>query len=142
MGKQFGADNLTAVAEFGATKIHNLEDKSVLRYEAPGTAYGKGFGDSFSWGYRVAFAADYFNYWDEISLHPTIAYNHDVNGTTPSPIGNFVENRQSLTLALEARYLNEYTAKVSYTNFFGGDIHNLTRDRDFMTVSFSKFFWE
>ena len=140
LGKQFGADNLTAVAEFGATKIHNLEDKSVLRYEAPGTAYGKGYGDSFSWGYRVAFAADYFNYWDEISLHPTIAYNHDVNGTTPSPIGNFVENRQSLTLALEARYLNEYTAKVSYTNFFGGDIHNLTRDRDFMTVSFSKFF--
>ena len=34
LGKQFGADNLTAVAEVGATKIHNLEDKSVLRYEA------------------------------------------------------------------------------------------------------------
>ena len=45
--KQFGADNLTAVAELEQQKIHNLEDKSVLRYEAPGTAYGKGFGDSF-----------------------------------------------------------------------------------------------
>jgi len=140
LGKRLGADNITAVAEFGATKIHNLEDKDVLRYEAPGTAYGNGFGDSFSWGYRVAFVADYFNFWDEVSVHPTLAYNHDVNGTTPSPIGNFVENRQSLTMALEARYLNEYTAKISYTNFFGGDVHNLVRDRDFVTLSFSKFF--
>lgn len=140
LGKRLGADNITAIAEFGATKIHNLEEKDVLRYEAPATAYGKGFGDSFSWGYRVAFVADYFNFWDEVSIHPTLAYNHDVNGTTPSPIGNFVENRQSLTMALEARYLNEYTAKISYTNFFGGDVHNLVRDRDFVTLSFSKFF--
>jgi len=140
LGKKFGSDNTAFVAEVGYTKVHNMEPLNVLRYEAPGTSYGVGFPSSFSWGYRLAARADYFNFWKEVSLHPSIAFNHDVNGTTPKPIGNFVEGRQSMTIAFEARYQNTYSAKLSYTNFFGDDVTHTSRDKDFVTFSISKFF--
>lgn len=140
LGKKFGSDNTAFVAEVGYTKVHNMEPLNVLRYEAPGTSYGVGFPSSFSWGYRLAAKADYYNFWEEVSLHPSIAFNHDVNGTTPKPIGNFVEGRQSMTIAFEARYQNTYSAKLSYTNFFGDDVTHTSRDKDFVTFSISKFF--
>ena len=60
---------------------------------------------------------------------------HDVNGTTPGPGGNFVEDRKSLTLGVEANYLNQWSADLSYTRFYGAGIFNLVSDRDFVAVS-------
>ena len=140
LGKQLGSDNLTSVAEFGYTKVHGMESADVLRYEAQGTPSGQGYPSSFSWGYRVAFVADYFNFWESINLKPSIAFSHDVNGTSPKPISNFVEDRKSITMALSADYQNEYSAKLSYTNFLGNDVNHSMRDRDFVTFSVSKYF--
>ncbi len=140
LGRKWGSDNVAWVGEAAYTKVHGLESQTVLRYEAPGTPYGSGYGESFSWGYRMLARADYFNFWKEVSIHPSIAFNHDVNGTTPSPIGNFVEDRKSFTLSLQAKYQNEYTAKLSYTNFMGSNVHHTKRDRDFVTLAFSRFF--
>ena len=140
LGKKFGSDNLTSVAEVGYTKVHGMESHDVLRYEAQGTPSGQGYPNSFSWGYRVAFVADYFNFWESINLRPSISFAHDVNGTSPKPISNFVEDRKSLTIALTADYQNEYSAKLSYTNFLGDDVNHSMRDRDFVTFSISKFF--
>lgn len=140
LGKKLGSDNLTSVAEFGYTKVHGMESADLLRYEAQGTPSGQGYPSSFSWGYRVAFVADYFNFWESINLKPSIAFSHDVNGTSPKPISNFVEDRKSVTMALTADYQNEYSAKLSYTNFLGNDVNHSMRDRDFVTFSVSKYF--
>jgi hypothetical protein len=80
-----------------------------------------GFPTQFSWGYRLAARADYNSVWGTpITLSPRIAFNHDVNGITPGPGGNFLEGRKSATIGLEANYLNSWVFDLSYTSFFGG----------------------
>ena len=41
-------------------------------------------------------------------------------------------DRKSITLGLEANYLNKWDLDVSYTNYFGGGQFNLLSDRDFV----------
>ncbi len=155
LGPNLGADQVIIVGEVGLTHVLNMEDKSELRYEGPGTftpgnptaagAFGvptqtDGFADPFSWGYRIRARLDYNNAIGPINLLPGIAFAHDVNGTTPSPISNFVEGRKAITLSLAATYLNAYQANLSYTNFFDGGAFNLLNDRDFVSLSFSYSF--
>ncbi len=147
------ADQISAVAEFGFTKVWDLPDPSILRYNGDGTDLGGGpdfltgnsrnpqtqvggFATPFSWGYRLAARADYNNFaGSAFTLSPRFAFNHDVKGTTPGPGGNFVEGRKSLTLGVEANYLNQWSADLSYTRFYGAGIFNLISDRDFVAVS-------
>ena len=99
-----------------------------------------GFPTAFSWGYRVAARADYSNaFGTPITLSPRVAFNHDVNGITPGPGGNFLEDRKSLTLGLEANYLNQWIFDLSYTSFMGAEAYNQIHDRDFaaFTVKYS-----
>ena len=68
-----------------------------------------GFPTQFSWGYRIAARADYNSaFGTPITLSPRIAFNHDVNGTTPGPGGNFLEGRKSGTVGVEANYLKSW----------------------------------
>jgi hypothetical protein len=149
-------DQIALVGEIGGMKIHDMEGKGVLRYEGPGTFTNAnpffttlrlqpatqdiaGFADAFSWGYRLVARGDINNAIGSISLAPQIAFNHDVNGTSPSPVANFVENRKALTLSMAANYLNEWSATLAYTTNWGGRPYNLLKDRDFLslTVSYS-----
>ncbi len=151
-----GADQIAAVAEFGGTYV-DLPAQSQLRFQGDGTDTGgggdilggfarnpitqtNGFPTSYSWGYRLAFRGDYNSaFGSAFNLSPRLAFNHDVNGITPGPGGNFIEDRKSLTLGLEGTYLNAWAADISYTRFFGaadrdepGDAAlNLIHDRDF-----------
>lgn len=153
----FAADQLAFVTEVGATKVWDLPDPGVLRLNGPGTNTGGGFDettgnlrnpvtqvggfpDSFSWGYRAVLAATYNNAIGAVNLAPRIAFNHDVNGTTPGPGGNFIENRKALTFAVNATYLASWTGTVGYTINFGGGDFNTLRDRDFVTISISYAF--
>ena len=147
------ADQISAVAEVGFTNVSDLPDPSVLRYNGDGTDTGGGpdflsgnsrnpqtqvggFATAFSWGYRLAARADYNNFLGSAyTVSPRFAFNHDVNGTTPGPGGNFVEDRKSFTLGVEANYLNQWSADLSYTRFFGAGTFNLISDRDFVAVS-------
>ncbi|HVF35172.1 MAG TPA: DUF1302 family protein, partial [Candidatus Saccharimonadia bacterium] len=149
----FGAEQLAAVVEVGATNVWDLPDPSVLRYQGDGTDTGgggdvlsgvgrnpvtqvDGFPTKFSWGYRLAVRADYNNaFGSPVNLSPRIAFNHDVNGITPGPGGNFLEDRKSYTLGVEATYLNDWGADLSYTRFFGAGDLNLIHDRDFLSLS-------
>jgi hypothetical protein len=99
-----------------------------------------GFADDFSWGYRILLRAEYLGAVGAVNLSPQIAFAHDVDGTTPQPLGNFVEGRKAVTLSLAASYLNSLQALVSYTNFFGGGDFNLLKDRDFVSISLSYSF--
>jgi hypothetical protein len=148
-----GADQTAVVVEIGGTNFWDLPSKDVLRFNGDGTHTGggpdissgslrnpqtqvNGFPDSFSWGYRTAVRSEYNSlFGSAITFAPRVAFNHDVNGTTPGPGGNFVEGRKSLTLGTEFIYLNQWSFDASYTSFFGAGDRNLIRDRDFVSFS-------
>lgn len=154
-GPTLGADTFLLLGEVGWTHIHDMPSKSVLRLEAPGT-YVTGepihaedggshagkpseasdhFADEDSWGYRLAGKLVYNNALGPVNLIPRFAWQHDVQGNTPGPGGNFLEGRKAITLGLTAEYLNAWALDVSYTNFFGADRYNLINDRDFIGVN-------
>ena len=151
-GNFLGAEQISLVGEIGATKVWDLPDGNVMRYEGEGTDTGggyaidsgylrnpvtltSGFATAFSWGYRIAGKADYVNaFGSPLTLSPRVAFNHDVNGTTPGPGGNFLEGRKSGTLGVEANYMNRWSLDLSYTIFTGGKPHNQIHDRDFYSL--------
>jgi hypothetical protein len=156
-GNFLQAEQIAAVIEVGATEVWDLPNEETLRYQCDGSDTGGGF-DSvtgalrnpvtqksgfctpFSWGYRVAVRADYNNVWGTpFNMSPRIAFNHDVQGLTPGPGGNFIEGRTSTTIGVEANYLNQWAADLSYSMFAGAGDLNLISDRDFVsfTVKYS-----
>ena len=100
----------------------------------PSTQVG-GFPTPFSWGYRLAARADYNNALGPLTLSPRLAFNHDVNGITPGPGGNFLEGRKSLTVGMEANYLQQWVFDLSYTRFSGAVRFNQIHDRDFASFT-------
>lgn len=155
-GNLLGSDSLLVLGEVGATYVDGLESKDELRYNGPGTDTGggafftaagiqpetqtDGFADDFSWGYRLVARSEYNNAIGSVNLQPTLAFRHDVTGTTPGPGGNFVEDRMQVTAGLGATFQQNLQGNVSYTNFFGGDEFNQLNDRDFVTISTSYSF--
>lgn len=168
-GPVLGSDQLVLLGEVGATWIRNMEHKYELRYEAPGTftsaniyynpvskggsptypagvqpdhENGYAFADRFSWGYQLVAKADYLGAIGPINIFPIAAFQHDVEGTTPSPIINFIDDRKVVTVRLDATYLESWRASLAYTNFFDGKgpHYNLLNDRDFISLSASYSF--
>lgn len=155
-GPNLGADSLFMAGEIGATWVPGLPSQDELRFEGPGTftsanpfftAVGVqpatqvgGFATPFSWGYRLLARADYLGAIGPVNLAPQLAFAHDVSGTTPLPLGNFVENRRAVTLSLQADYLNALRGEIAYTNFSGARGFNLLGDRDFVSLSLSYSF--
>lgn len=149
-GNFLGADQISAVAEVGMTDVNlpgnlNFQGDGTDTGAGPdvGTGSGRnpitqvgGFPTRFSWGYRAAMRADYNNvFGSAFNLSPRIAFNHDVNGTTPGPGGNFIDGRKSVTIGAELNYLNQAAFDISYTNFFGAGNYNLIHDRDFVAFT-------
>lgn len=153
-GRILGADQLTMLLEAGATLVPNLPDKSVLRFDGSGTDTagsaaemintGNGvfpatplsaFPDSFSWGYQLALKLDYNNLFAGINVSPTLAFAHDVSGNTPLPLGNFLQNRKTVTLGADFTFQNQWTLELRYVNFSGAGSYNLLSDRDFVSAT-------
>ena len=147
-----GIDQWVLVGEVGMTQVLDFPSKSELLFDGPntplpGTASSAtfasqtqqsgGFADEFSWGYRVRARFDMLNAIGPVNLFPVIGFNHDVSGTTPSPLSNFIEDRASVSIGLNATYLNQWSAGIQYTNFFaiGDDEFNMLRDRDFISFN-------
>ncbi len=139
-------DQMVVLGEVGAMWVIDMESKSELRYEGPGTFTSAdpwftevhaqaattvdGFADPFSWGYRLIARADILNAIGPVTLQPLLAFSHDVNGTSPSPTVSFLEGRMAGTVAITASYLNRYRLKISYTNYFStrGTKNKYTKD--------------
>jgi len=100
----------------------------------------KNYPTDFAWGYKLRASGQYSNVFAGINLIPSISFSHDVDGVTPSPITNFLEDRMSLSLNLEAVYQNTYSVAVGYTDFFGAEPYNQLADRDYFTLSASVSF--
>ena len=96
-----------------------------------------GFVTSTSWGYRARAIWDYNDVFAGVNLKPSVSWSHDVDGYGPN--GLFNEGAKAVSLALDADYLNTYTASLSYTDFFGGEYNTLI-DRDFLALSFGVSF--
>lgn len=158
-GNFLNANQVAVVGEFGATHVWDLPDRSELRFEGPGTdTFGgpsrqtggnsrspvtttSGHASSTSWGYRLVVAPTYNSFMGTAwNMTPRVAFNHDVNGVTPGPGGNFIEGRKQVTLGLSFDYQSKWQAGVSYTDFFGGGSNNLLGDRDFVSASVSYSF--
>ncbi len=158
-GNWLKANQVALVGEFGVTHVWNLPDPSELRFEGPGTdTFGgpsrqtggnsrspitttSGYVTDTSWGYRLLMAPTYNNVFGTAwNMTPRIAFNHDVDGVSPGPGGNFVEGRKQVTLGVNFSYQSRWQMGMSYTNFFGGGINNLLSDRDFVAASVSYSF--
>jgi len=133
-GATLGANRLTIIGEVGGQWFPDLERKEQLRYEAPD------FADWTAWGYRLAAGLEYLSAIGPINLEPVVAFEHDVSGTSPSPVSNFVEDVKAVTLSLTASYLSRWEAQISYTNFFGAGNRNSLNDRDHISMVVSYAF--
>lgn len=158
-GPTFGADQFTLVGEVGVTHVHNMPSKDKLRFDGPGTPVSGNplhddkttypwaahdekpsepsgaFADATSWGYRLVGKLDFNDAIGAVRLSPRIAWAHDVEGTTPGPGGNFIEDRKAITFGLGASYQSTWSADLSYTDFFGAGRYNLVNDRDFVAFN-------
>jgi len=163
-----GASRLALVGEVGGTYVHDLPSVDVIRYgrfdqtgfgltenyfddgtsaleacqqlNATGLCNTEGYVTSFSWGYRARAALTYNNVFAGVNMTPTLAWSHDVTGYAPGPGANFVEGRKSIGLSLRADYLNQYSANLAYTGFFGNKRQNPLHDRDNLALSVSYSF--
>jgi hypothetical protein len=93
-----------------------------------------------SYGYKLRMSGEYSNVFAGVNLVPTISFGHDVKGVTPGPVANFLEDRKSLGLSVEANYLNMYKVEMGYTDFYGAEPYNQLNDRDFYSLSASVSF--
>jgi hypothetical protein len=141
-----GAQRVTLIGEVAWIHVNDLPDIAVMPYGRNpifgppvnlGGADDKGFITTNSWGYRIRAAANYPNVFAGIELTPSIAWAHDVNGTSPTP--SFLDGRKAFSLALGANYLTKYRAKIAYTWFMGG-LANPATDRDFFSFTVSMDF--
>jgi len=158
-----GYDQILLVGESAFTYVHGMPAPEELAFEAPGTytpnantlaANGPNpavagvpatpferYATPFSWGYKLIARMTYNNVFNLITIEPTLRFDHDVDGTSPTPITNFVEDRKSVTAGVNFVYLQAWQAEIYYTNYFGatksgglGD-RNLLGDRDFIEMA-------
>ncbi|WP_160154595.1 DUF1302 domain-containing protein [Microbulbifer sp. ALW1] len=155
-----GASRLALIGEVGVSMLDGVED-SDQRY-GRNTVFGigdfdlgngvncsnlvamgqidsdcraDGYVTDSAWGYRARAALEYPNVFAGISLNPTLAWSHDVDGYSAEPGQQFNEGAKSLGLAVEAVYKLKYSATLGYTAFDGGN-HNILEDKDFVSLSF------
>jgi hypothetical protein len=122
-GPRFGAAQTAANADIAMVYVHDMPGSSEPQLMAqlpPGAT---------SWGYRLGASLIYNGVLGGLTLVPGLLWTQDVNGSTPAPLGIFLEGRKSLTASLGASFINQWSANLSYTNFLNGS-ESLIRDRD------------
>lgn len=143
------SEQTIALFEAGYTHVHGLEDQNVLRYEGPGTytpgdkttaaalrvpQQTEGYATATSYGYKVLLRTDYNNVFNLINLKPTLRWDHDLKGISPTPITNFVAGRRQLTASLGYTYRGSISGDIGYTRYIGAGTQNLLGDRDFVSA--------
>ncbi len=152
LGPTLGADSFTLVAEAGGLWA-DIPPPSILRYEVSGTytsasqdamdAVGNGltatpisqFADDFAWGYRFLGRLEYNNIFAGVNFLPSVSWGQDVSGNSPTPLSNYLEGRQTLSLAADFVLQNRWTLNMQYVNYSGGGMQNLLSDRDFFSTT-------
>ncbi len=142
-GPRFGFDGLFGVVEPAFEYIDDLNQHDLYVSSASGP-YGESFVDDytpasdrldqFSWGFTALASAEINDVFAGVNLNPVISYKQDVSGNSRL-IGNFMEGRQALTVALNGVYLNTFEGGISYTAFFGAERTDKNTDRDNLSLN-------
>ena len=147
-----GYDQLSLFVESGFVHVRDLPSPRKLAYDAPATytpnagtaamnpstAAGlpitpyEDYADTYSWGYKAAVRSTYNNVFGVFTVEPTVLWQQDIRGTTPTPIVNFVEGRKQLNFILSVNYLQAWTFDLGYATFGGAGARNLLTDRDYV----------
>lgn len=162
----FGAAQVFWVIEGAALYVHDMPERGELYFEGAGdrthpsagadgtgtpdglpdtrhvnpTQMRKGFADELAYGYRSLLRFTYNELPGNITLYPTFLWLHDLKGTSPAPIINFIEGRKVLVSSLMMEFEDDWTAGVSYQVFTGGGTAHRLRDRDNVSVFVAKVF--
>lgn len=97
--------------------------------------------NDWSAGLVMLARVEYNNFMDTgFTVAPQIVYTYDFEGTTPSPYGNYLEDRQSIGFSVTGTLNNNFRLGASYSNFFGGHIANKAKDTDFASLTASYTF--
>ncbi len=97
--------------------------------------------NDFSAGLVLLARVEYNNAFDTgYTIVPQIVYSYDFEGTTPAPYGNYLEDRQAISLSLTGTLNNNFRVGANYSNFFGGHIANKAKDTDFASLTASYTF--
>ncbi len=157
-GPLLGAGTGAFVLELGMNYVPDLPDTNSggpnnrgLRLNGEGTSLSgnvplsaahffeldprSAFPHKTSWGYRFRGALVYNNAIGPWSLSPIVGWSHDVNGNSPGPGGNFIEDRTALSVALKGTLRNKYELELNYAQFGGAGIYNTGNDRDFISFT-------
>ncbi len=149
-GPALGTDSLMGIVEWGGAWVNGLDpNKNYAAENAMGYVPAAGllegnlgqYLDEFSWGYRLVVLAEYNDLVGGLNLKPQLRFAHDVDGDSVFG-GNFMEGRQSATVALDADFAGDWSFGVGANAFWGRDgrnegnqIHD--RDNVFATVKYS-----
>jgi len=97
--------------------------------------------NEFSWAYQTLIRGDYDNpFGIPITVTPRISFAHSVNGTSPGPHPQFIEDTKSFAAGVNVDYLGVWQFDLSYVNFFGGGDTNPLIDRDYVSFSVTHSF--
>ncbi|MFZ5756104.1 MAG: DUF1302 domain-containing protein [Pseudomonadota bacterium] len=149
-GPTWIADGLTGVLELGGAWVNGLDpDKRYAAEGALGNVPAAGLTEGtdsqylneFAWGYRLVVAADFNDVLAGLNLKPQLRFAHDVDGNGIVG-GNFVEDRMSATVALDAEYAGNWTFGIGTNVFWGRDDVNegnqlADRDNVYANVKYS-----
>jgi hypothetical protein len=118
-------DDANVTFEVAMTKVDS-HDGNELRY------------DSFAWAYALRAELSYLNVIPGLDLRLIPFLQHTINGSVLE--ANMIDGAKSFNLALRGTYLNNFTAQVGYTAYFGGGQDHLLTDRDNVSLSVSYSF--
>lgn len=162
-----GADIGILVTEFGVVHIPGVPDESPAAGQGPGSvvefnrlaAVCRSGTDlplggilnldsrsgcrptETSYGGILLTRLDYNNaFGTPWTLSPQLVYRHDLEGFTPAPLGNFVEDRRSIGLSVTANLQNTWRVGLSYTDFMGSETYQNNLDDDFVSLTASYSF--
>lgn len=120
----------TAVVCANGTAAAPLYEAGTCLSEGPSNDYM----DKLSWGYRAVLSATYNDVFAGVTLNPVLRFAHDVDGNSHRT-GNFLENRKSGLVGLNAIYNNALEMGVAYNAFWGAEGSNMLNDRDNVTLT-------
>ncbi len=149
-GPALGTDGLTGIAEWGGAWVNGLDpNKNYAAENAMGYVPRAGFAegnpgqylDEFSWGYRLVVLAEFNDAFAGLNVKPQVRFAHDVDGNSVFG-GNFMEDRMSATVAVDADRGGDWSFGVGANAFWGRDGQNegnqlADRDSVYANVKYS-----
>lgn len=151
----FGAEQVILLLEGGWTHIHDMPRFSELQLEGGGdnthasagadgtgsngepdarrvnpTQQREGFATQDSWGYRSLVQLTYNQVFGRLTVRPTLLWQHDLKGTSPFPMQNFIEDRRFAWFFVDIDWTRNFKTQLSWQVYTGAKDTNLLADRD------------